>query len=150
MRILTLMMLLRQKFNYIKIKKKLLSLLKEFDYLFDATLVKWDTIPINLEFNTVYKPFNGIYYSVPEINKDTFCKEIQSIVDILVLTPVQKSQYVMPVFIIPKKGGTLRFILDYRNLNHQIVRNTYPLPRIVKTTQYLEGDQIGLLCARVM
>ena len=57
------------------------------------------------------------------------------------LTPVQQSQYGTPVFIIPKKKGTLRFMTDYRRLNQKLVRNPYPLPRIGKTIQKMEGFQ---------
>ena len=57
------------------------------------------------------------------------------------LTPVKKSQYGTPVFIIPKKEGTLRFITDYRRLNQQLVRKPYPLPIIGDTMRQLEGFQ---------
>ena len=57
------------------------------------------------------------------------------------LTEVQKSQYVTTVFIIPKKEGTVRFITEYRRLNHQLVRKPYTSPRIGETVQQLEGFQ---------
>ena len=57
------------------------------------------------------------------------------------LTPVQQSQYGTPLFIIPKKEGTVRFIMDYHRLNQKLVRKPYPLPRIGKTVQKLEGFQ---------
>ena len=37
----------------------------------------------------------------------------------------------------------MRFITYYRRLNQKLVRNPYPLPRIVKTMQQLEGFQYG-------
>ena len=54
------------------------------------------------------------------------------------LTPVQRSKYGTPIFIIPKKEGTVSFIADYCNLKHKIVRNTYPLPIIGDTINQLE------------
>ena len=78
---------------------------------------------------------------VPRINKEKFRKDLKRLVEIGVLTPVQQSQYGTPVFIIPKKGGTVRFILDYCRLNQQLVRKPYPLPRIVETIQKLEVFQ---------
>jgi hypothetical protein len=39
------------------------------------------------------------------------------LVDIGVLTPVQQSEWGTPVFIIPKKDGTVRFITDYGKVN---------------------------------
>ena len=35
----------------------------------------------------------------------------------------------------------MRFIPDYRRLNQKLLRNLYPLPRIGKTMQQLEGFQ---------
>ena len=55
------------------------------------------------------------------------------------LTPVPKLQYGTPIFIIPKKEGTARLITYYQNPNHNIFRNSYPLPRIVETMQKIEG-----------
>ena len=55
-----------------------------------------------------------------------------------VLTPVQQSQYLTSEVIIPKKEGTVCFIMDYRRLNQKLIRNLYPLPRIGKTMQQLE------------
>ena len=57
------------------------------------------------------------------------------------LTPVQQSRYGMPVCVMPKKEGTVRFITDYHRINQKLVRNTYSLPRIGKTMHQLEGLQ---------
>ena len=57
------------------------------------------------------------------------------------LTPVQQSQCGTPVFITPKKEVTVGFITDYRRLNQKLVIKPYPLPRISKTMQHLEGFQ---------
>jgi hypothetical protein len=63
------------------------------------------------------------------------------LVAIGVLTPVQQSEWGTPVFIIPKKDGTVRFITDYRKVNRMIKRMPYPIPRIADTLQQLEGFQ---------
>ena len=55
------------------------------------------------------------------------------------LTPAQQSKYGTHVFIIPKKEWTVRFITNYHRLNLQLVRKTYPLPRIGDTTHQLQG-----------
>ena len=39
------------------------------------------------------------------------------------------------------KEGTVRFITDHHRLNHKLVRNPYPLPRIYETMQQVEGFQ---------
>ena len=109
---------------------QLLSLLDDSEDLFDGTLGDWATDTVDLEIKLGYKPFSSKYYPVPRIKKETFHKELKRLVETGVLTPVQQSQYGTPVFIITKKEGTARFITDYRGLNHKLVRNPYPLPRI--------------------
>ena len=58
-----------------------------------------------------------------------------------VLNTVKQYQYSTLIFIIPKKEGTVGFILDYCRLNQKLFRNPYPLPRIGETMQQLEGFQ---------
>ena len=79
----------------------LLGILKELEGLFDGTLGKWDTSPIDLEVNTGSKPFNSRYCMVPKINTETFYKELQRLVEIRVLMTIQQSQYGTPIFIKP-------------------------------------------------
>ena len=61
--------------------------------------------------------------------------------EIGVFTQLQNFQYGTPVFIIPKKEGTVRFIIDYRTINQKLVRKSHPLTRIGETMQQLEGFQ---------
>ena len=54
---------------------------------------------------------------------------------------VKPYQYGTPIFIIPKKEGTLRFITDYFRLNQKPCRKPYKLSIIGKKIQQLEGFQ---------
>ena len=83
-------------------------------------------MPVNLDLNPGSKQFNSKYYPVPIINKDTFHKDLKRLVNVGVLTTVQKSQYGTPVFIIPKREGNVSFIKDYCKPNQKLVRNPYP------------------------
>ena len=107
--------------------------------MFDDTLGYWDTDTVGLELNPDYKLFNCKYYTVPKINKDKFHKDLELLVKMGVLTPVQQSQYGTPLIIIPKKEGTVRFITYYFRINRKLVINMYPLPRIGETMHKLEG-----------
>ena len=107
--------------------------------MLDGNLGEWDTDPVSMDLKPGSKPFNNKYYTVPRISKETFCKELKQLVEIGVLTPVQQIKYGTPIFIIPKKEGTARFIKDYHRLNQQWARNLNPLPRIGETMQKLEG-----------
>ena len=61
------------------------------------------------------------------------------LVKIGVLERVQESEWGTPVFIIPKKEGTVCFLTNYRKVNEQIVCKPFPIPRIADTLQQLEG-----------
>ena len=109
--------------------------------MFDGTIGDWDTEPVNLDLNYDYKQFNCKYYLVARINKETFRKELEKLSKIRVLTPVQWSQYITPVFIIPYKEENVGFITDYHRINQKISRKPYPLPRIGKKMLQMEGFQ---------
>ena len=81
---------------------------------------------------------------VPIINKKKN-KELKHLVEVGVLNTVQQSQYGNPIFIIPKKEVTVRFINYYPRLNQQLVRNPYPFPRIGETMQQLERFQCTIV-----
>jgi len=42
-----------------------------------------------------------------------------------------KSPQTLPVFFVRKKDGSKRIVIDYRNLNDQIIKNNYLLPLII-------------------
>ena len=120
-------------------RTQLLSILEDSKDLLNGTLGYWTTEPVDLDLKPGFKPLYSRYYTLPIINKETLFKELRRLVEIGAITPVQQSQYGTPVFIIPKKEGTVRFITNYHRINHQWVRKTYPLPRIYETMQQLEG-----------
>ena len=45
------------------------------------------------------------------------------------LKKVNRSEWVFPSFIIPKKDGTVRFINDLRELNKRIKQMPFPIPK---------------------
>ena len=120
-------------------KAKLLALLKKYEVIFDGTLGKWDTEPVDFEMKEGATPHSQRYYPMPRIHKETLKKEIKRLCKLGVLERVQESEWGSPTFIIPKKNGTVRFISDFRKLNTKLKRKPYPLPRISDTLQNLEG-----------
>ena len=57
------------------------------------------------------------------------------------LERVYESEWGMPMFVIPKKNGTIRTVDDMRELNKQIKRKQYPIPNIQDMLLNLEGFQ---------
>jgi len=51
------------------------------------------------------------------------------------------SEYASGVVVVEKKGGELRFCVDYRDLNKKTKKDSYPLPRIDDILETLQGSQ---------
>lgn len=51
-----------------------------------------------------------------------------------------RSPWASPVVLIPKKGGEIRFCVDFRKLNAVTVRDAFPLPRIDTLLDALRGN----------
>ena len=50
------------------------------------------------------------------------------------------SPYASPVILVPKKGGGIRFAIDYRSLNACISADSYTLPRVDESLASLNGN----------
>jgi hypothetical protein len=98
-------------------QEKLLSLLLEFESLFDGTLGDWNRPPVSIKLIKGATPYHGRPYPIPQIHKATLMKEINRLVDIGVMKRQSSSQWASPTFIIPKKDMTVRTITDFRELN---------------------------------
>jgi len=59
-----------------------------------------------------------------------------------VLNKVNHSEWAAPAFI-PKKGGPAQFISNFRELNKQIRRKLFPLPKIQDLLLKLRGFRYG-------
>ena len=120
-------------------RELLLSLLFEFEQLFDGTLGEWNLPPVSVQLKEGVKPFHGRSYPISKFHKAAFMKEIDWLVSIGVMKWQPYSQRASPLFIIPKKDLTVHTISDCRELNKRIVRKPYPIPTISTTFQELEG-----------
>ena len=75
---------------------KLYNLLLQYKDLFDGTLGKWKTEPVELELKDDAKPYNQRYYLMPHICKNTFKKELDRLEELGVLEKVQESEWGLP------------------------------------------------------
>ncbi len=117
----------------------LLVLLLKFEELFDGTLGEWNSLPVSFELKEGAKPYHGRPYPIPKIHEVTLMKEIDRLISIGVLKWQPSSKWALPSFIILKKDHTVRTISDFREINKQIVRKPYPIPKISTTLQELKG-----------
>ena len=53
-----------------------------------------------------------------------------------------RSDYASPVVLVPKKDGTKRLCIDYRQLNRKVIKDRYPLPLIEDQLDRLQGAKV--------
>jgi len=68
-------------------------------------------------------------WRLPQSTRQTIKEQCDSMLHAGVIEP-STSPWLSPVVLVKKKGGTLRFCVDYRGLNAVTKRDTYPLPHI--------------------
>nr|GEU64686.1 putative reverse transcriptase domain-containing protein [Tanacetum cinerariifolium] len=69
-------------------------------------------------------------------------REVEFTIELILgAQPISKAPYRMgaPILFVKKKDGSMRFCIDYRELNRITVRSRYPLPRIDDLFDQLQG-----------
>ena len=112
------------------------------EYLFDGTLGMWNTAPMELELKGGANTVCSQPYPVPRVHEATCRKEVERLLKIGVLKESNDSEWGAPSFSQPKsKTKRIRFLSDFRNLNRQLKRKPYPMPKFCKMLLNLEGFQ---------
>ena len=83
----------------------------------------------NFEHTIKLKTTDPVYrkqFRIPEAHRDALHKQIDDWLKIGIIEPCF-SRYNSPIFIVPKKDGTFRFVLDYRALNDNSLEDRYTM-----------------------
>ena len=83
-------------------------------------------------------PFEIAPYKVAPYILPAVQEEIKEMLDKGVIVP-SESPYSSPILMVSKKDGTNRMCIDHRKLNEITTKDAYPLPRIGKTIDALQG-----------
>ena len=122
--------------------KRLLSLLRKSEYLFDGMLGTWNTTPVYLELKDDVKPVWLQPYPVPSLHEEMFRKKVKRLVILGVLEEANDSEWGAPLFDQPKaKINPVRFLSDFWNLNRQLKRKPYLMSKWREMLLNLEGFQ---------
>ena len=68
-------------------------------------------------------------YRIPEAQRVVIDKEVEAMLQDGIIEP-SNSPWCSPVVLVPKPNGTLRFCIDFRQLNKVSKFDTYPMPRV--------------------
>ena len=99
--------------------------------MFDGTLGTWKTDQLDFELKEDADPICLRPYPVLKLHKEMFKKEVERLVLLGVLEVENDSEWGAPYFAQPKnKSNRVRFLSDFRNLNKQLKRKPYPMPKI--------------------
>ncbi len=72
-------------------------------------------------------------------HKDVLIKEVERLCKLWVLERQHYSEWASPSFIVPKKNNTVRFLSDFQEVNKRLIRKPFPIPKISRVLQELEG-----------
>jgi len=112
-------------------REDLYKLLSQYDKLFDGTLGRYPKRQFHIDLKEDAVPYHCKGpYSVPSVNLPVLKEELKQQAKDGVLERVAESEWGMPMMVIPKKNGSIRTVDDFRELNKQVRRKCYPLPKI--------------------
>ena len=123
-------------------RNDLLRLLLKFPKLFDGSLGRYPKRQFHIDLQEDAEPYHCRQpYPCPQANREVYKKELERQCKEGTLEQVYESEWGMPMFVIPKKNGTIRTVDDMRELNRQIKRKQYPLPKIKDIFHRRKGYQ---------
>ncbi|XP_071948803.1 uncharacterized protein [Antedon mediterranea] len=117
------------------------NLLSKYNHVFSHSgfdVGKCDVIPhvINLKDET---PIRLPYRRIPPHSISSVKSMLQEMLDQGIIRP-SKSEFASPIVLVKKKDGSLRMCVDYRKLNFQTLKDSFPLPRIDEVLEVLTGS----------
>ena len=112
-------------------KEKLAGLLAEYSDIFATSDLDLGTATVvQHKINTgAQRPVRQPLRRQPITYVDLIEKQTQAMLDANIIEPAT-SEWASNVVLVKKKDGSMRFCVDYRQLNEKTVKDSYALPRI--------------------
>ncbi|MCO5559818.1 hypothetical protein L7F22_013422 [Adiantum nelumboides] len=79
---------------------------------------------------------------LPEHYREGVYMEIKKLLEAGLIFPVDNTEWVSPIVVVPKKNKHLRICVDYKQLNKATIKDYYPLPFIDQILDSLAGREI--------
>lgn len=115
---------------------------EEYPHLFSDNLGCFNKTKVKLTLQENSKPIFFKARPIAFALRDKIDKEIDRLVELGVLVPVEHSDYASPIVPVLKRNGTVRLCADYSvSINKQLVVEQYPLPTANELFSKLHGGQ---------
>jgi len=108
---------------------ELMSLKEVFDEIKPNCLPPHRIYDCAIDLKPNSTPFFGPLYQLT-VEEDKALKDYLDEMRAKGFIKPSKSPYGAPVMFVPKSDGTLRLVIDYRRLNQDTVRNSFPIPLV--------------------
>ena len=123
-------------------QQKFSALLHEFEDIFSKN--EWDIGRTHVYEHTIPMlphavPFKRCYNSMSRERRKVLQGKIDALLEADLIEPTH-SEWAAPSLLVPKKDGSLRLVIDYRGLNKNVQKTSWPLPRIADVLDALEGN----------
>ena len=109
-------------------RQQLRSLLDDYQDVFSNTVGATQCAEISIETGDA-KPVCSPPYRVAHAQLPATYTEVQNMLDAGIISP-STSAWASPLFMVKKKDGTLRPVVDYRKLHKVTKSDPFPMPRI--------------------
>lgn len=96
-------------------QKQLNFLLKRYEYVFDGTLGKWKSRPVDIKLKEGVKPYHAKPFPVPHSLETPTKKECERLGGLGVLRKINHSEWAAPTFIRPKRIIKFNFYKIFEN-----------------------------------
>jgi hypothetical protein len=110
-------------------REKVLTMLGKHRTMWDGRLGQVHTIAHRIQLTPGAKPAYSQPNRAGAKAREAKSVEIYRMFRAGVIEPAP-SEWAIPVVLVPKPDGSMRFCIDYRRLNTVTVRDSYPLPRM--------------------
>ena len=123
--------------------KRIIQLVQEFEDIFvgpDGKLGWTDQVKHKIQLEGCSKPHKSRPRAKSAHDKKFIEEEVARLLKAGKIRP-SKSPWGAPVVLVRKKDGTLRFCIDFRELNEMTKKDAYPIPRIDELLDCLNGSQ---------
>lgn len=116
------------------------ELIAKFPKLFSQNLGTFNKYTVELRLKPGSKPIFFKARPVPYSLKDKIDKELDRLVGLGILQPVDHSDYASPIVPALKKDGGIRICADFSvTINKQLIIDKYPLPTVQELFSKLHG-----------